>query len=1305
MKDLTPQPAPEGAANRIAALVHTLRQTEEELHKLTGGKLDPDGKPYLLQSAQDGLRASESALRDKEWELRRLLQQLDDERARLLEAQRVAKMGSWETDLSSLVVFWSEEMYRIVETSEEKFEHTQAGFLAFVHPDDRARVEATFAQSIGQRGVFVDEHRLLLPDGKVKFVEERWRIFYNDQGQPYRAGGTTQDITARKEAEVALQESQNLMRMASRLTRMGAWSVKLPEVKITWSDEVCAIHEVMPGFDPTLEEGINFYVPESRETIARAFRDCVREGVPLDVELEIITAKNRRVWVRVLGEAVRDSDGKIIRVQGATQDISDRKQAAEQIRLHGEQLQASEEQYRLLFVANPLPMWVYDFESLRFLAVNEAAVEHYGYSETEFLGMTVLDIRPPGEADDYVRASRLRSPDGRRSVCDVHRKKDGTLIHVEITSDRVVMEGAPRRLTLINDITGRVMAERQAASAHRALRMLSRCNEALIRADSEEELLNKICQIAVEVGGARMAWVGYAQADTDKSIVPRAHAGDENGYLSKIRISWAEGNVTGCGSAGQVIRTGRSVTIADFSEVVEFGPWLEDAQARGFRGGICLPLKDRERTFGIFMIYLTEVRTVQPEELALLQELADDLAFGIQLQRDRVERQRIHEAILAMSQGVSTSMGQEFFEKLTLSMVEVLNAHAGFITQFVPPDQSAVRTIAAIVGGKAVPNFEYSLRCTPCEDLAAADEWVVPCDAQKLYPEAPALVQMAAEAYVGIKLLEAKGQPMGLIYVVFQQKLIQQNLVMATLQIFAVRAAAEMVRQSAEVQTREQAALLDKAQDAILVRDLEHRVTFWNRSAERIYGWTAAEITGRSMRKLLFLDPTPFDRAMETVLADGEWTGELEQTRKDGQKLSLECRYTLLRDETGRPKSVLAINTDITERKKLEQQFLRAQRMESIGTLAGGIAHDLNNLLAPITMGVELLRRFQINPRCLPVVDNIERSAKRGAELVKQVLSFARGVEGTRVALQVRHIVREIESIAENTFPKNILIEAVVPHDLRLIMADPTQLNQVVLNLCVNARDAMPDGGRLRIEAMNIEIDEQYAIMNHGVAPGHYVLIQVTDSGCGIPQVIIDRIFEPFFTTKELGKGTGLGLSTVMGIVRSHGGFVNVYSEVGKGSVFKVYLPALLESVEEGRRESEAEKFPRGNGELIMVVDDEASVLDITKQTLQTFGYKVITAEDGAHAIGHYALQRDEIALVLTDMMMPVMDGPALIAALRRINPKVKLIAASGLAANGNAVRAANIGVKHFLAKPYSADDLLQMLREALSERSSRPPI
>lgn len=505
-------------------------------------------------------------------------------------------------------------------------------------------------------------------------------------------------------------------------------------------------------------------------------------------------------------------------------------------------------------------------------------------------------------------------------------------------------------------------------------------------------------------------------------------------------------------------------------------------------------------------------------------------------------------------------------------------------------------------------------------------------------------------------------------------------------------------RMAAEAKLREQAQLLDLAQDAIIVRDLEHRIQYWSKGAERIYGWKPEEVIGRSVREILYPDVSQLIQAMDILLQRGEWTGELRHVTRQGGEVIMEGKWTLLRNDQGAPKAVLAVNTNVTERKKIEAQFLRTQRLESIGTLAGGIAHDLNNLLAPIVMGVELLRQGEASPTHRRVIDTIERSARRGTDLVKQVLSFARGVEGARVAVHLGHIIREIVTMTQTTFPKSITLEVDVPRDLWLVTGDPTQLNQVLLNLCVNARDAMPTGGRLCIRVRNTEVDAQLATMHPGLAVGPYVQLEVTDTGKGIAPEIQERIFEPFFTTKEVGKGTGLGLSTVLGIVRSHGGAVNVESAHDRGTTFRIHLPAQAEQTTPAKDDAAASPLPQGQNELILVVDDETSILGITQQTLEACGYRVLTAADGAEAMGLFAMHRDEIALVLTDVMMPVMDGIALTSALRRLRPDVRLIAMSGLSDPGSKARLQQAEIRHLLTKPYSAEALLRMLRRALED-------
>lgn len=505
-------------------------------------------------------------------------------------------------------------------------------------------------------------------------------------------------------------------------------------------------------------------------------------------------------------------------------------------------------------------------------------------------------------------------------------------------------------------------------------------------------------------------------------------------------------------------------------------------------------------------------------------------------------------------------------------------------------------------------------------------------------------------------------------------------------------------RKRGEERIQQQAALLDQAQDAILVRDLEQNILFWNKGAEKIYGWTAEEAVGKNVKELLYKESSvQFDEAARAVFRDGEWQGEIRQIRRDGAEIIVESRWTLVRDEKGQPNSILVINTDVTEKKRMESQFLRAQRMESIGTLAGGIAHDLNNVLSPILMAIDMLQLKTTDEASRKWLDVLRTNAERGGNMVRQVLSFARGVEGERVALQPKHLIKEIVKILRETLPKSIEINFQIPQNLWIISADATQIHQVLMNLCVNARDAMPEGGSISIKAENVFVDENYARMHLEAKPGRFVTISVLDTGPGMTAEVQSRIFEPFFTTKEMTKGTGLGLSTALTIVKSHGGFINVYSELHKGSQFTLYLPALDTpgSIDAAVLQTD---LPLGNGELILVVDDEESIREITRGTLETFGYNVLTASDGTEALALYADKKNDIAVVLTDMVMPFMDGPATIRALQRMNPKVRIIAASGLGVGQHAGEGALEGVSVFLNKPYTAEKLLKTLAQVLKD-------
>ncbi len=482
--------------------------------------------------------------------------------------------------------------------------------------------------------------------------------------------------------------------------------------------------------------------------------------------------------------------------------------------------------------------------------------------------------------------------------------------------------------------------------------------------------------------------------------------------------------------------------------------------------------------------------------------------------------------------------------------------------------------------------------------------------------------------------------------------------------------------------------LTESIEDLFYAIDGDLKYAYWNKASEVLTGISAKDAIGKSLYELFHdIKGTKAEQFYIKALKMRQPQRFESQFQIGGKKFIFEINA--YPTKTG----LSVIAKDITERKMFEAHLLRAQRMESIGTLAGGIAHDLNNMLTPMMLSLQMLKEKFKDEQSQKLLTILENNSRRSADLVKQVLSFARGIEGERKPLQISHIISEIDKITKETFSRNIESRTDVPNDLWTISGDVTQLHQVIMNLCVNARDAMPYGGVLCVSAENFFVDKSYAKMNTETRIGPYVVITVSDTGTGIPPEVMDRIFEPFFTTKEHGKGTGLGLSTAHAIVKSHGGFIDLNSEVGKGTAVRIYLPAIKTEIhEEGEQQPE---LLTGDGEWILVAEDEKSIRDVTLSTLETYGYKVLTANDGAEAVALYAENMDKIKVILMDLMMPVMDGQASIRAIRRICTGVKIIAVSGLAEKDRLTKVADY-TNAFLPKPYTAEKLLKTIHEVL---------
>lgn len=501
-------------------------------------------------------------------------------------------------------------------------------------------------------------------------------------------------------------------------------------------------------------------------------------------------------------------------------------------------------------------------------------------------------------------------------------------------------------------------------------------------------------------------------------------------------------------------------------------------------------------------------------------------------------------------------------------------------------------------------------------------------------------------------------------------------------------------RKCAEAKAKEQAEWLDKANEAIFVSDPGHRIVYWNKGAERMLRWTAEEVVGQTIATLASRAGIGDDTGLEAAARFVDWRGTVSLRGRDGAPQILAVSVTVLRDEHGGVTGQLFIASDITEYSRLQDKYERSQRLQSVGMLAAGVAHDLNNLLTPISVGASLLRGNLSEPDDLRLLDTMLSSVARATSVVRQILGFTKGMGGQPQLIQVKHVLREVADIIQETFPRSIEIEELIPADLWPVLANPTQLHQVLLNLCVNARDAMPGGGCLRLGARNCHLDADAALPVEGARSGAWLVMFVQDSGMGIAAEILAHIWTPFFTTKPRNEGTGLGLSTVRDIVESHGGFVTVDSSVGKGSTFQVFLPATSSSQSE-EVGGAAEIAGRGRGEVILLVDDEVAVRESATALLTKAGYHVATAIDGSSAITAVRACPNGFHLMLTDLDLPGMGGVRLAETVNAIRPTLPIIAMTGMQ-DATAVGGVRPFAGGFLAKPFSGEELLYAVRGVL---------
>jgi len=711
--------------------------------------------------------------------------------------------------------------------------------------------------------------------------------------------------------------------------------------------------------------------PDDRPAATEKFERYLRGETTEFVNTQRVqTQDGQWKWLLTRGMVVaRDANGQPVRTLGTHTDISEQKAQEERLRSardalevrvdqrtrelrhnnalllneiterrRAEQaLQESELRWKFALEGAGDGIWDWDIPG-RLLHTSRRWRAMLGYGDEEATE-TIETWREHIHPDDVERVSRMALDAARGRIPAYHaelrrRGRNGAWTWVLDRGTIVSRDALGKPLRMIGttiDITERKEAALELGRSNRALKMLGRCNEALLRSSDEATLLQQVCDVIREVGGYRMAWVGQAEQDARSSVVPVAHAGDDRdrAYLKQLKMTWSERHPGGRGPVGKAIRSARPCISgdlmhdSDYASDPVFAPWLEWVEQRGYRSVFCLPLRDQGSAFGVLAMYSDAVQQATAEETRLLQELADNLAYGMVTLRAQEERRRMQAAVLKMAAGVSSSTGTQFFEQLCRNMTDALDAQAALAIRLHPDQPGEATTVAAVVHGELMPNCSFVIAGSPCESLLLQGAAAGDMRLEGRFPAGSALEQLNGQSCMGALLENGAGNPIGMLLVASRQAPPASDFGISTLRIFAARAAMEMEREEAAQRIGAQASLLDKAQDAIIVRDLHHGIHFWNDGAARLYGWRADEAVGRSIASLLYNDQRQFNAATEQVMRNGEWRGEIVQRRKDGSSLTVEGHWTLVRDDAGQPKSILAINTDVTERNAAQEKIQR----------------------------------------------------------------------------------------------------------------------------------------------------------------------------------------------------------------------------------------------------------------------------------------------------------------------------------------------------------------------------------------------
>lgn len=1243
-----------------------------------------------------------------------------------------------------------------------------------------------------------------------------------------------------------------------------------------------------------------------------------------------------------------DSAGEIVAGVEVCRNITDRVSLQAKVDERNSKQEQLNHDYRTLL--NHLTDYIVRYDpDLRRTYVNPAWERAAGLTADEVVGVAPADLpkvsRPVNK--EYLGKLRRAFATGQTQFCEFEWANAGgelLFLAYEIIPEFDKGGKVSSVLAVGKDLTKRKRDERKLHQLNRKLRAINKCNQVLLRAEAEPALLDEICRIVCAGAGYLLAWVGFAQDDVGKTIKPVSCAGRDSDYVADIRLSWAGDTEFGQGPAGAAICNGETVLIQDIATDSRMIPWRESALQCGYRAALALPLKGEEQVFGVLLVYSDEPNSIIPDEVALLEGLAANLAYGITVLRGRSARQEanrqisllsfalnsVHEAAyliddaarfyyvndeacralgysrdellglrvldidpdfsedrweetltelkqrrsltfetrhqrkgggifpveiqtsylefegktfdLALARDITErklmedalvfvaqrgwlASAENFFEALAQFLGESLELDYVVIDRLVA-DPEIAETLALYAKGAVVPNMRYALKGTPCENVMGREMCIYPQGVQQLFPDDSLLVEMEVESYIGIPLWDSSGRPIGLIALMDNQPLPDVKLATQLLQLVATRAAAELERDRSDriLRTREREfrTLAENSPDNIARYDVNCRTVYINPALEGTLGCSASDMLGKSpleaprideakeyqdriagvlatgevaemdivmpdrgegaryhnirfapewgedgaitgvlvigrditerkqseeeLRKLSqAIEQSPvsivitdtagriefvnskfneisgysheealgqnprifksgetsaaeYQKLWQTISAGGVWSGEFRNLKKNGEVFWEHATIAPVRDMQQQITHYVAVKEDITERKRLEEQLHQAQKLESVGRLAGGVAHDFNNMLAVILGRTEMaLKKVQPGQPLFASLQEIRKSAERSVDLTRQLLAFARKQVITPKVIDLNETLEGMLKMLRRLIGEDIDLAWLPDSALLTVNMDPTQLDQILVNLCVNARDAIGGVGKLTIETNQAVFDQHYCADHVEAIPGEYIMLVVSDDGPGMERSTLERIFEPFFTTKGIGQGTGLGLATVYGIVKQNNGFINVYSEPGQGTTFKIYLPRHTAGLPSETGEDQVTPIARGD-ETLLLVEDEPSILSIAGQMLESCGYQVLLAATPGEAIKIAKDFPKEIHLLLSDVVMPGMNGPELMKKLMASYPQIRYLYMSGYPTNVIVRHGVLKEGVHFIQKPFSQKTLAGKVREVLDE-------